>query len=201
MTIFRYPATVSMLMFCVVAVSFAQSSLQEDADSMRAKLAFIVETGDRERSRPAPPLRTSFSESEVNAYLGVYGATILPDGIANPQIRIGDRGRVTVHGLVDLDAVRKSRKRDWLDPMAYVTGSVEVSATGVVTASNGMGVAELESATLGGVAVPKSLLQELIRFYTTSQERPQGIGLDEPFELPAEIRSVAFEPGRATVSQ
>jgi hypothetical protein len=195
---FRYFASLAVLAG-IAAAAFAQSSMQVDADSMREKLAFVVETGNRPRSRPAPPLRTSFSEHEVNAYLDVYGATFLPDGIANPEVRIGDRGRVTVRGVVDLDAVRTSRKRDWLDPMSYVTGSVEVAATGTVTNRDGMGLAELESATLGGVAMPKSLLQELIRFYTTSPQRPQGFGLDEPFEYPANIRSVVFEPGRTVV--
>jgi hypothetical protein len=166
---------------------------------MREKLEFIVDLAGR--ARPAPPVRTSFTDDEINAYLETYGATLLPDGIADPRIRIGEGGRVTARGLVDLDAVRKSRERAWNDPLSYVTGSVEVVATGVLSGADGLGVADVESVTLGGLTVPQTLLEELIQFYTRTPERPQGFGLDEPFALPASIRSVVLESGRATVTQ
>jgi hypothetical protein len=100
-----------------------------------------------------------------------------------------------------LDAVRTSLQRDWRDPLAYLTGSLEVTAVGVVSTANGAGMARLETATVAGVSVPRSLLQELVRFYTTTPERPTGFDLDEPFALPLGIRSVIVEPGRATIAQ
>lgn len=186
---------------CGGSTGLAQDSQQSAAESMREKLEFIVEFGDRPRARPAPPVRTTFTDDEINAYLATYGATLLPDGIADPRIRIGAGGRVTARGLVDLDAVRKSRERAWHDPLAYATGSVEVVATGVLSSADGLGVAEVESVTLGGLTVPQTLLEELIRFYTRTPERPQGFDLDEPFALPAGIRRVVLETGRATVTQ
>jgi hypothetical protein len=184
---------------CGGSTGLAQDSQQSAAESMREKLEFIVELGDR--ARPAPPVRTTFTDDEINANLETYGATVLPDGIADPRIRIGEGGRVTARGLVDLDAVRKSRERAWNDPLSYVTGSVEVVATGVLSSTEGLGVAEVESVTLGGLTVPQTLLEELVQFYTRTPERPQGLDLDEPFELPANIRTVVLETGRATVTQ
>jgi len=184
-----------------VAVASAQAPLQADAESMRAKLAVISETGDHPPDENLRPVRTSFTDREVNAYLEVYGPTFLPRGLTNPQIGIGDPGRVTARGIVDLDAVRLSRRRDWLDPMAYMTGLIGFTATGVVTGSNGKGVASFESATLAGISVPKSVVQELVLYYTTTSEAPNGFNLDEPFKLPANIQSVLFEPGRATIIQ
>ena len=184
-----------------VAVASAQAPSQADAESMRAKLAFIDETADRPRDENPRPVRTSFTDREVNAYLKVYGPTFLPHGLIEPQIDIGGPGRVTARGLVDLDAVRLSRQRDWLDPMAYLSGLLEFTATGVVTGSNGKAVTSFESATLAGISVSKSIVQELVRYYTTSPEWPNGFGLDEPVELPANIQSVLFEPGRATIIQ
>lgn len=179
----------------------AQELSQADADSMSAKLAVIRETGAAERARDAPPVHTSFTERELNAYFAAYGPTFLPDGVIDPRFAIGDRGHVAARGIVDLDAVRKSRQRDWLDPLAYLTGSLEVSAAGFVIASNGMGVFRFESATVAGLSVPKTVLQELVRYYTRTPEMPNGLALDEPFELPANIRTVALEGGRVTIVQ
>jgi len=186
---------------CAAAVATAQAPSQAEADGLHAKLVFIVETGASQRGKDAPPVSTSFTDDEVNAYLTAYGPKFLPDGITHPHVGIGDQGSVTVRGIVDLDAVRRSRERGWLDPMAYLSGSLEVSATGVVVGSNGTGVAHLESATVGGVEVPKRVVQELVRYYTKSPERPNGFDLDEPFGLPMSIDSVLSERGRATIVQ
>jgi hypothetical protein len=80
-------------------------------------------------------------------------------------------------------------------------GSVEVVATGSIAAKNGSAIGHFESATIAGFAVPKSVAQELLRFYTRTPERPQGFPLDAPFELPAKIRSVTVDAGRVTVTQ
>ncbi len=59
------------------------------------------------------------------------------------------------------------------------------------------GTFALESATLGAVPVPKSLLQELVTYYTRSPELPNGFDLDKPFDLPANIRQVELQRGAA----
>jgi hypothetical protein len=41
----------------------------------------------------------------------------------------------------------------------------------------------------------------LLRFYTTTPERPRGFAFDEPFALPAGVRAVAVARGAATVTQ
>ena len=66
---------------------------------------------------------------------------------------------------------------------------------------SGEGLIRYESATVGGVAVPKTVAQELLRFYTTTPERPRGFTFDEPFALPAGVRAVAVARGAATVTQ
>jgi len=186
---------------CIVVVASAQTSFQADADSLHAKLALVSETGDRPRDENLQPIRTSVTDREVNAYLKVYGPTFLPDGLNDPHIDFGGFGRLTTRGRVDLDAVRLSRRRDWLDPMNYMSGLVEFTATAVVTCSNGRGLASFESATLAGISVPKSIVQELVRYYTTSPAWPNGFNLDESVELPANIQSIEFDPGHATIIQ
>jgi hypothetical protein len=112
-----------------------------------------------------------------------------------------DGGRVDSKALVDLDMVRVSEKRGWLDPLAYVTGIVEVRTIGTFRGSNGKGVYVYESASLGGMPIPKSILAELVAFYTRSPETPNGIPLDAPFDLPHRIRNVELRRGMGTVIQ
>lgn len=179
----------------------AQDLTLADATSANAKLVVIVETASHPRGVDAGPVRTVFAEREINAYFKFYGPKFLPGGIVNPQFSLGERGRITARATVDLDAVRKSRPREWLDPLAYVTGSLDVTATGVVSGANGMGTVEFESATVAGVAVAKGLLQEVVRFYTATPDMPYGFDLDAPFKLPVGIRSVSGERGRGTIVQ
>jgi hypothetical protein len=179
----------------------AQELARAEADAMEAKLMRVKAAAAAPRAASAPPLRTSFTEREINAYFHHYGASFLPAGIARPRVAIGDGGRVVARAIVDLDAVRVARERGLLDPLAYLAGSLEVVAAGAIAGANGIGVIRFESATVAGVAVPKSVAQELLRFYTSNSERPRGFELDKPIELPAQIRAVTVVRGVATVVQ
>jgi hypothetical protein len=60
---------------------------------------------------------------------------------------------------------------------------------------------ELQSTTVGGVPIPKRLLQEIVTHYSRTADRPDGINLDDEFMLPARIREIQVEPGHAIVVQ
>jgi len=179
----------------------AQEPTRAEADAMQTKIERVAAAAETPRPPNARPLRTTFTEGEINAYLALDGPEFLPPGIAMPQVRLGDDGRVRARAIVDLDGVRRARERSLFDPLAYLTGSVEVVAAGRVEGSDGEGLIRYESATIGGVTVPKTVAQELLRFYTTTPERPRGFAFDEPFALPAELRAVSVEGGAATVTQ
>ena len=179
----------------------AQEPTRAEADAMQTKIDRVAAAAETPRPSTARPLRTTFTEREINAYLALDGPDFLPPGIAMPQIRLGDDGRVRARAIVDLDGVARSRERSVFDPLAYLTGSVEVVAAGRVEGSAGEGLIRYESATVGGVTVPKTVAQELLRFYTTTPERPRGFAFDEPFALPVGLRAVSVEGGAATVTQ
>ena len=80
-------------------------------------------------------------------------------------------------------------------------GRVPITATGVLTTSNGLGRFQLESATVGGVPVPKMMLQEIVSYYSRTPRNPAGINIDDPFPLPARIREIQVERGQAVVVQ
>lgn len=184
----------------VAPVVAGQGPAAADAARMGKKVQAILERG----LAPAPaakPLTTSFSEQELNAYLKVNASEELPAGVKHAQITLLDAGKVDTRALVDMDALRTAEKRGWLDPLAYVTGMLEVRTVGTFKGANGKGVFTFESATVDGVPVPRALMQELVAFYTRTPETPAGILLDQPFDLPSRIREVRLRRGAATVIQ
>jgi hypothetical protein len=183
-----------------MAVAVAQS-VRADADRMLTKLVSIAERSEAAPAITGTPLRTSFTDREVNAYFQEHGPAFLPAGVADPQVIIEDAGRLQARAIVDLDEALKPGDRSWLDPLAWVGGKVEVTAAGTLRAAAGRGEFALERATLGGVAIPNTLLQELVTYYSRSPENPTGFNLAEPFELPARIREVHTRRGAATVVQ
>jgi hypothetical protein len=185
-----------------IAISAAQHATSPDAASLERKLAAVAARGSgKPRPQPAAPIRTLVTEREVNAYLNFSARDQLPTGLANPEITLeGDR-RVSGRATVDLDAVRTSEQRGWLDPAAYLAGTVEVRATGMLHTANGKGTFQLESASVGSVPMPMNLLQALVSYYSKSPELPAGFELDKPFDLPANIREVEIQRGAATIVQ
>jgi hypothetical protein len=178
-----------------------QDLTRRDAASMEQKLVAIATRGTTAHDPKLPAVRTSFTEQEINALFQYSPLVQLPAGVVNPRLTIADAGLLTGKAIVDLDAIRKSRERGMLDPLSYVTGSVEVTAIGTLKTANGQGTFDLQSATLGGVSIPKSLLQELVSYYSRTPEMPGGFTLDRPFALPAAIQAVETRRGSATVVQ
>jgi hypothetical protein len=178
-----------------------QEFTRSEADSMGRKLTAIIERGNKPKPAvTAKPVRTSFTEREVNAFFK-FNTEVMPVGVIEPRLTIVDGQQVRARAMVDLDAIRKSKERSWVDPLTYVTGKVELRAAGIVTAANGKGVLQLQSATLGGVPIPISVLQEVVSYYSKTPENPQGFDLTKPFDLPQNIRQVELQTGAATIVQ
>ena len=172
---------------------------KRDADALRQKVATInTHAGNGAKSA----LRTTITENEVNAYLTFDSKDQLPAGVIEPSVTIVGGGRLSGRAVVDLDAVRKSKaSASILDPVNYLTGRLPVTATGTLRTQNGMGQFQLESAAVASVPIPKILLQEIVSYYSKSAEKPSGIGLDDPFALPARIREIQVERGQAIIVQ
>lgn len=179
-----------------------QDATRADADRMAHKLAVIMARGAVTLPRNVAPVRTSFTDREVNAYFLVHGAEVMPKGVGDPQLTIDEGGRVRARALVDLQQAVGPQQRSWLDPLAWVPpGKLELVAAGTLQAANGTGRLAIDSATVGGVSISRTLLQQLIGYYSRSPEQPQGFNLDQPFALPANIRAVETRRGAATVVQ
>jgi hypothetical protein len=112
------------------------------------------------------------------------------------------QSRVSGTAVVDLDVVRqKQSSGGWLDPTSYLTGKLPVAAAGKVVTADGKGRFELERAEISGLPLPKSLVEQLVRFFTRTADNPAGSSVDDTFDLPAEIRRIDVDKGKFTVHQ
>jgi hypothetical protein len=193
-----------LALFLLVGALASQSPTppvsQAEAGQFHQKLLQIVQQGEKATNGQAR--RTTLTQSEVNSYL-VYGfGETMPVGVTDPSVDIIGQGRLGGRAIVDLDVVRKQKSSGgWFDPTTYLTGKLPVTATGVLTTKNGVGQFQLESAFISGVPIPKTFLQEIVTYYTRNEQTPNGIRLDQPFELPAKIQRIDVEAGRAVVIQ
>jgi hypothetical protein len=204
MQVFHRPVT-ALLCTLAFAASTVQMSAQanltkQDAMRFAGKLAQIEKNSIAPRKADAA-LSTAVSDAEVNAYLKFLAGSQVPVGIVDPMLHGAGNGRITGRAVVDLDAVRTQQKRGWTDPLGYLTGRLPVTATGTLTTTKGVGRFQLESAEISGVTIPKSLLQELLSYYSRTPETPAGINMDEPFELPAAIKEIRVGQGTAVIVQ
>jgi hypothetical protein len=203
LTVLRAPnarVTVTAMIACaVLTLPLAADSraLQRDAESLSNKLLAILEYAE---GASAESRLTPVTEAEVNAFLSL--SSQLPVGLTEPNLSLLGDGRVTARATVDLDAVRRARRaQDWLDLSRFLTGRVPVEVRGVLKAEQGVARFDLQAAEVSGLPIPKALLQEVVTYYSRSQEFPSGVDLDAPFTLPARISEIRVNAQQAVVVQ
>jgi hypothetical protein len=197
----RIASSASLALFLGVAVLTAAAVSPQHADSFARKIAIISQQGTL-APRSAAARRTAVSETELNSWFAYRSSPLLPVGLTEPQITIVGDGKVNGSATVDLDAVGKSRRSGSLiDPWSLLGGRLPVSVAGVLRTQNGEGRFELQQASVSGVPIPKSILQDLVSYYSRTAEDPGGIDIDEPFALPAGIRQIEVGQGQAVIVQ
>ena len=189
-------------------LSGQQRFTKQDADRCQGKLGRITAFATTPTAKAAATSSasaksqtTQLTDTELNSYIRYHLREQVPAGIVDPTLNALGDGRVSGTTMVDLDGIRKSRQRGWTDPLNYLTGQMQLTASGVLVTQNGVGRFQLESAQISGVTIPKSLVQELLSYYSKSAENPSGISLDDPFELPARIKEIRVGRGEAMVVQ
>ena len=190
-----------MAITSVAAIALAADTgvgSRADADALQSKLLQIATNGLAEK--PASR-KTPVTEREVNAFLRAHAPESLPQGVIDPLITILPDGHLSARATVDLDEVRNSKERGVFSPWTLLRGRVPVEAAGLLRTENGVGAFTLETASVGGVPVPKSVLQELVSYYSKSESQPQGVNFEAPFRLPSRIREIRTTLGQALVVQ
>jgi hypothetical protein len=194
-------ASVLLLALLGASVTLSARLTKQEADQFSAKLARIVQTGNSKSLKAGPAQTTQISDNELNAYFKYNAGSQIPVGIVDPTINALGEGRVGGRAVVDLDAVRTQKQRGWLDPLGYMSGRLPITARGTLTTKDGVGRFMLESAEVSGVTIPKTVLQELLSYYSRTKENPDGINMDDPFELPSRIREIRVGKATSTIVQ
>jgi hypothetical protein len=190
----------AMALFVVQAPLRGAAVSKQQADVFAKKVALIAQQGETKNA--AQPRRTAVTEGEVNSWFFYSAPPLLPQGVSDPQLTIVGQGKVGAQAVVDLSAISKRRASgSMLDPWSFLGGRVPVSVLGTLHTENGRGRFEMEAAEVSGVPLPKNLLQELVSYYSRSDDNPSGIRVDDQFELPAGIRQIEVGQGQAVVVQ
>ena len=192
-------ALIAMLAAGVLLGAAVTDITREQAQAFQQKL---VRIRDNAQVKANKPRETPLTQDEVNSWLRFGAAAHIPVGVTDPSISIQSEGRLSGRAVVNLDAIRKQRSSgSWFDPTSYLTGTLPVTAVGVLRTSNGRGQFTLEAATVTGIPIPKAFLQEIVSYYSRTDDFPNGINIDDPFNLPEEIKRIDVTPGRALVVQ
>lgn len=192
-------ATFSGVLLALATVQAATLSKQQ-ADLFSRKVQQIVVQGDRVQ-QPGTK-RTPVTETELNSWFAYSAKPLLPSGVAEPRVTLVGNGKVAGQAIVDLDAIAKRKQSGGtFDVWNLVGGKVPVNVLGTLKTKEGVGSFQLESADVSGLPLPKTFLQELVSYYSRTPSHPQGVKLDDPFELPASIRQIDVSAGQAVIVQ
>lgn len=170
-----------------------------DGRQLEAALARILLNAATPRRGTERPV--VITERAVNGFLRFQARDGLPPGLTDPTLRMEAGGRLTVTATVDLDAVRQEQSPGRFNPLQFLSGQLPVTAVGVVQSARRVLTIDIESARIGSLSVPATLVAELVRQYTRSDQYPDGIDVSEPISLPNGIDAVRVEPGRTVVVQ
>ncbi len=195
----RRMAFVFLVLIALIPLEAATVSRQS-ADAFAVKMALIQRQGAA--TERAGALRTLVTEDELNSWLMYSAQPLLPDGLGQPKITIVGAGRLAGQAIIDLDAVARQRSAGGgFDLFSLISGKVPVTVTGILHSGDGMARFEVQTAEVSGISVPVAVLQELVSYYFRTPERPQGIRLDDAYDLPAGIQQIEVGQGQAVVVQ
>jgi hypothetical protein len=194
----RSTAATAVAVLFVLAVAQAVTTSKPQADAFAKKLAIIKQHAERS---PDMPRRTTVTEAEVNSWFVYRAKPLLPVGVKDPSLVAVGNGKLLGVVTVDLEDIGKQKSNGGADAWRLLGGQLPISLSGVLRTKGGRGQFELQSASIAGLPVPKTLVQELVTHYTRTDEKPDGVRLDEAFSLPANIKQIDVGQGQAIVVQ
>jgi hypothetical protein len=190
---------IAVLLILYASSSFAVALSRQDGDRLQAKIDTIIKNAE---ASPPKPGEFSIPEKEANSYLVFNLREKMPKGLTKPEITMIGDGALAARVLVDMDEVKQRRQsRSLIDPLNYLSGQVPLNARGILRTREGRGQLYLRSAEIGGVPLPKPLLQELVSFFSRTPQNPNGFDIDAPFDLPSKIREISVRSGESVVIQ
>ena len=203
MSFFLRPSAFAFVLSMLVLPLQAATVSRQSAEEFSQKLALIQRQGEAAAPQRVGARRTRLTEDELNSWFMYRAQPVLPTGVSEPKVTIVGEGQLAGQATIDLDAVSKRRSAGGgaFDPLSLIGGKVPVSVSGVLHTRDGKARFEVQRAEMSGIPVPVTVLQEVLTYYSRSDERPQGVRLDDIFTLPANIRQIEVGQGQAVVVQ
>jgi hypothetical protein len=191
------------LLASLVLPLHAATVSRQSAEEFSQKIALIQRQGESASAQSTGAARrTRLTEDELNSWFMYRAQPVLPAGVSEPQITIVGEGRLAGQATIDLDAVAKRRSGGGaFDPLSLIGGKVPIGVSGILHSRDGQARFEVQRAEMSGIPVPVTVLQEVLTYYSRSDERPQGVRLDDVFALPANIRQIEVGQGQAVIVQ
>ncbi len=138
-----------------------------------------------------------FTAAELNAWARVKAPTVVPEGLRDPRLELGN-GSATAYALIDFLKLRHSAgiETNWLISK-LIQGEKRVKAIAGIQSENGRATVHLERVEIGGLAVSGATLDFLIETFF----RPiyPDAKIDEPFELSDRVERITVTPAEARV--
>ena len=195
MTRIAYPPVVAVwLITTASAVALQPGGALTPAEGARLeqRLAAIVERG---RHRSDTRDLVQLPEREVNAYLEFHAE--LPPGLMQPRVTLEAGGRIAARARVDLRAVVDSVP----GALRRMRGTLPVSITARLEATDGIGRITIESMTVAGLSLPPAAVGQLLDAFVARVRGSEWLDFDEPFMLPHRIRHIAVDAGEMVIVQ
>jgi hypothetical protein len=179
-------ALIVMAVFSAVAVGADQSY-----QSAKYKIDLI------EEDRAAPGSRIWLSVAELNAYARIEAARVVPQGLRNPRLELG-QGSATGSALVDflqvrgLDGPSPSRLIAW-----FLAGERPVRVTASIESGRRRATVNVQQVTLSGMTAQGAVLDFLIANFLLPFYPQAKIG--QPFDLKHGVERLEVTPAGVRV--
>lgn len=158
-------------------------------DYLNAKRKFDqIESG-----KLKPGSQVVIAGRELNAYVQKEMPDVAPEGVRNPDVRLGS-GRATGTALIDFLKMQRaagSPEPGWI-LRKLLSGEHEVSVTTRVDSASGKATVNVEEVEISGVPISGPALDYLIQNYVLPRYPDAKIG--RPFELGHNIDRLDIRP-------
>jgi hypothetical protein len=182
------------------AAAAAGAETRQAAESLSQKLAAI--TQNAASPKPVRPHNVTVTEDELNSWFVFRSSRDLPAGVSRPSVNLLGDGAVRGMATIDLEKLAARRgSTNPFDPLALLGGRVPVTVTGTLRTKAGVGQFDVQSTDVNGIPVPKFILQQLLSYYATTPDSPEGLHVDDSFTLPASIQRIDVGRGQMVVVQ
>jgi hypothetical protein len=145
-----------------------------------------------EEDRAAPSSRIWLSLAELNAYAGIEAPKVVPQGLRNPRLELG-QGSATGSALVDFLKVRElggpppSRLIMW-----FLAGERPVRVTATIESGRGRATVTVRQVTVSGMTAGGTVLDFLIANFFLPFYPQAKIG--QPFDLEHGVERLELSP-------